>query len=222
MASNPTGTVTRIAGFEVHFPHQPYGVQKSFMSQVLRAVDRQENALLEAPTGCGKTLCLLCAALAWQKAQQEKASKQQAERAKAAEARIKAALEAAAAAGLDDSSSIDDSPASPAGKEPSSPSQPAADKQQQQQQVPPAAAAAMATAAAAAAGESPGGSEEAGQLEPMLVPKIYYATRTHSQITQVWQLHHDTQCSMASCTACAAADFLASIPPPPPLTHKNT
>jgi hypothetical protein len=191
-----TGTVTRIAGFEVHFPHQPYGVQKSFMSQVLRAVDRQENALLEAPTGCGKTLCLLCAALAWQKAQQEKAVKQQQEHSKAAEARIKAALAAAAAAaGLDDSSSMDDSPTKPAaGKDPASPSQPPTDKQQV---VPPATAAAMATAAAAA-GESPGGgSEEEGYLEPMLVPKIYYATRTHSQITQVWQLAPSTTPSSA-------------------------
>lgn len=58
--------IAKIAGYEVKFPHQPYGVQYSYMNQILRTLDTSGNALLEAPTGCGKTLSLLCGALAWQ------------------------------------------------------------------------------------------------------------------------------------------------------------
>ena len=57
----------KISGYEVEFPHQPYGVQLSFMSRVLQTLEHRQNALLEAPTGSGKTLSLLCSALSWQR-----------------------------------------------------------------------------------------------------------------------------------------------------------
>jgi Fanconi anemia group J protein len=126
----------RLSGVDVCFPHDPYGVQKVFMSQVVRAVDHEENALLEAPTGCGKTLSLLCGALAWQTSIQAK----------------RAAAEQAAARKLTAAEdTIEDS----------------------QDEASPAAA--------APAKERPAEPPQ----EPIMVPKIYYATRTHSQIAQV-------------------------------------
>ena len=59
----------KIAAYDVEFPHKAYGVQLGFMDKVLKALDSKSNALLEAPTGSGKTLSLLCAALAWQRQQ---------------------------------------------------------------------------------------------------------------------------------------------------------
>ncbi|KAI8580578.1 hypothetical protein K450DRAFT_236293 [Umbelopsis ramanniana AG] len=54
-----------LRGITVHFPHEAYNVQKAFMQSVLQALHEGSNALLESPTGTGKTLTLLCAALAW-------------------------------------------------------------------------------------------------------------------------------------------------------------
>lgn len=51
---------------QVAFPRNPYGVQLVFMQKLIEAIHNKQNALLEAPTGCGKTLALLCGALAWQ------------------------------------------------------------------------------------------------------------------------------------------------------------
>ena len=52
------------------FPYQPpYPIQIDFMKKVYEACETKQNALLESPTGTGKTLCLLCGSLTWLKAE---------------------------------------------------------------------------------------------------------------------------------------------------------
>ena len=70
--SSPPTTVnirTGIVTTQVHFPFRPYDVQVEYMKSVLTALQNSQHALLESPTGTGKTLCLLCSALAWQRAE---------------------------------------------------------------------------------------------------------------------------------------------------------
>ncbi|PPR81757.1 hypothetical protein GOBAR_AA38960 [Gossypium barbadense] len=64
--------VHHIAGIPVEFPYKPYGTQLSFMYRVISTLDRAQkdghcHALIESPTGTGKSLSLLCSTLAWQK-----------------------------------------------------------------------------------------------------------------------------------------------------------
>lgn len=64
--------VYQIGGIPVDFPHKAYGSQLAFMGRVISTLDRAQkqghcHALLESPTGTGKTLSLLCSTLAWQK-----------------------------------------------------------------------------------------------------------------------------------------------------------
>ncbi|CAM9361994.1 unnamed protein product, partial [Ascophyllum nodosum] len=55
-----------IDGTPVVFPFKPYDCQLTYIRGVITALNESKNALLESPTGTGKTLCLLCASLAWQ------------------------------------------------------------------------------------------------------------------------------------------------------------
>ena len=50
---------------KVEFPFDPYESQKQYMEGVLKAMTNQENALMESPTGTGKTLTMLTSTLAW-------------------------------------------------------------------------------------------------------------------------------------------------------------
>ncbi|KAL7399549.1 hypothetical protein ABVT39_026292 [Epinephelus coioides] len=52
-------------GVTVNFPFPPYDCQKDYMSKVIECLQKSQNGVLESPTGTGKTLCLLCATLAW-------------------------------------------------------------------------------------------------------------------------------------------------------------
>eukprot|EP01012_Entosiphon_sulcatum_P020257 TRINITY_DN25237_c0_g1_i1.p1 TRINITY_DN25237_c0_g1~~TRINITY_DN25237_c0_g1_i1.p1 ORF type:complete len:1030 (+),score=110.86 TRINITY_DN25237_c0_g1_i1:1913-5002(+) len=54
-----------LRGVAVEFPLEPYPCQIAFMDAVLVSLIERRNALLESPTGTGKTLSLLCATLAW-------------------------------------------------------------------------------------------------------------------------------------------------------------
>mmetsp|Transcript_9336 Transcript_9336/g.15513 ORF Transcript_9336/g.15513 Transcript_9336/m.15513 type:complete len:1023 (-) Transcript_9336:43-3111(-) len=59
-----------LSGVEVEFPYEAYDCQLEYMQSVVNALEAGENALLESPTGTGKTLCLLCAALGWRRHRQ--------------------------------------------------------------------------------------------------------------------------------------------------------
>ena len=54
-----------LSGIEVFFPYEPYPNQKIYMEKVIEACKKNTIAGLESPTGTGKTLCLLCASLAY-------------------------------------------------------------------------------------------------------------------------------------------------------------
>ena len=58
-----------INGCNVVFPpgKKPFPAQLAIMSKVLCALNKQEHALIESPTGTGKTLALLSSSLAWQR-----------------------------------------------------------------------------------------------------------------------------------------------------------
>ncbi|KMT19267.1 hypothetical protein BVRB_1g014480 isoform A [Beta vulgaris subsp. vulgaris] len=70
-SENPKN-VYHIGGIPVEFPYKPYGSQLAFMGRVISTLDRAQkdghcHALLESPTGTGKSLSLLCSTLAWQR-----------------------------------------------------------------------------------------------------------------------------------------------------------
>ncbi|KAH3763704.1 regulator of telomere elongation helicase 1 [Pelomyxa schiedti] len=58
-----------LCGVSVDFPYEAYPCQLVYMEKVIQALNNRQNALLESPTGTGKTLCLLCSALSWQREQ---------------------------------------------------------------------------------------------------------------------------------------------------------
>ena len=131
-----------VAGVPIDFPYDAYPVQLAYMEKVVLALNHGQNALLESPTGTGKTLCLLCAALGWRREQVE---------------RVRASLAATGAP--------------PGGGD-------------------------VGQALKAQLGQAPG--QAVGR-----VPRVVYASRTHSQLKQVVKelrrtVHRPTVCVIGS------------------------
>ncbi|KAL4484221.1 hypothetical protein ABPG72_003505 [Tetrahymena utriculariae] len=61
-------------GVDILFPFKPYQIQEDYMRSIIEALNSKSNALLQSPTGTGKTLSLLCACLGWLR--QKRASQQ--------------------------------------------------------------------------------------------------------------------------------------------------
>ncbi|XP_039986589.1 Fanconi anemia group J protein isoform X3 [Xiphias gladius] len=66
MATSPVEYT--IGGVKIHFPCKAYPSQLAMMNSIIRGLNYGQNCLLESPTGSGKSLALLCSALAWQQA----------------------------------------------------------------------------------------------------------------------------------------------------------
>ena len=64
-----------LADTDVYFPFPPYDIQADYMKKVIQACSSSSNALLESPTGTGKTLSLLCGSLAWLRRERSKIAK---------------------------------------------------------------------------------------------------------------------------------------------------
>jgi regulator of telomere elongation helicase 1 len=58
-------TILKIENVDIYFPYKPYKIQVDYMASVIKALNNRDHALLQSPTGTGKTLCLLCACLGW-------------------------------------------------------------------------------------------------------------------------------------------------------------
>ncbi|XP_062407727.1 Fanconi anemia group J protein [Sardina pilchardus] len=71
----PSAVEYTIGGVKINFPCKAYPSQLAMMNSIVRGLNHGQHCLLESPTGSGKSLALLCSALAWQQAQYAKVEK---------------------------------------------------------------------------------------------------------------------------------------------------
>jgi regulator of telomere elongation helicase 1 len=55
-----------VRGLLIQWPFKPYDQQLEYCNNVIEAIQTKKNAILESPTGTGKTLSLLVSSLGWQ------------------------------------------------------------------------------------------------------------------------------------------------------------
>ncbi len=173
-----------ISGCEVVFPHKAYGTQMSFMSKVISSLERSENALLEAPTGSGKTLSLLCSTLAWQEKEKRRFASVLVESGGPNRRVAEKENVENPGPGQEGGRKSADEAGAEGGAPPSAPFTSGTPRTPRTPGLPETPGSKSIKDGVAAGGFIPG----ATQADPEVrtgPPRIYYATRTHSQIQQV-------------------------------------
>lgn len=61
----PQHKTIKCLGLEIDFPFEPYGIQRVMMNKLTLTLLNKEHSIIESPTGTGKTLVLLTSSLAW-------------------------------------------------------------------------------------------------------------------------------------------------------------
>ena len=72
MSSSPTTTGSLAVPASFPFPFPAYSIQKDFMRALFRCLDEGQFGVFESPTGTGKSLSLICGALTWFHAYEER------------------------------------------------------------------------------------------------------------------------------------------------------
>eukprot|EP01084_Bolivina_argentea_P178298 308212_1 len=63
-----TNNIIHVGGIQINFPYpSAYTAQNQLMAKVINALSKKQNAILESPTGSGKSLAILCSVLACHK-----------------------------------------------------------------------------------------------------------------------------------------------------------
>ncbi|GAQ88396.1 Helicase [Klebsormidium nitens] len=81
MRITETGVTPPLSVHRTHFPafpFKPYGIQKDFMGAIYKTLDLNGIGIFESPTGTGKTLSLICSSLQWLQDQQLKVEEEKA------------------------------------------------------------------------------------------------------------------------------------------------
>lgn len=66
--------------FNIPFPFPPYPQQRDLMSAIHKTLENSQIGFFESPTGTGKSLSLICAALHWQRAEEDRILAEQLQR----------------------------------------------------------------------------------------------------------------------------------------------
>uniref|UniRef100_A0A6Q2X960 DNA 5'-3' helicase n=1 Tax=Esox lucius TaxID=8010 RepID=A0A6Q2X960_ESOLU len=210
-----------IGGVKIQFPCKAYPSQLAMMNSIVRGLNHGQHCLLESPTGSGKSLALLCSTLAWQQAQYVAPPSEP--KSQSLASRLSEKLKTS-------------SPTSDRGKDDDDFQQhkkrirtPATEQKVKMSGyfvllcVPqsPLVSCSLCPCAMAKGGQKAAEGKSSKDAKKKQVPKIFFGTRTHKQITQVTHELKRTLYSSTPMTILSSRDHTCVHPDVVPHSNRN-